>query len=490
MEEGLLLAFLIVVSSAVVLLTVLFVIQHKKIRKIEMENEELNNLLSVFGAISSIYQYGIVTWINDELVYINSKIIEHADLLELDLKSREQIQRMLDNPEDYLTIYDILKDIREHRDIDSDYTRTWNKEIGKKYFEITYLVRIQGDKKIRAIITKDSSFEYQNIERQILSELIDIISSELSKSDVSIKNLGESIRKLLLSQGLIDTFGIAFLEPNGYIYYPYFKYVDDDDKSGMRFGPEVKNLTRYVIDKNIKVHIRNSKKEQLLPEGYSLYKVRGELFTIYAVPIAYRSLVRGAVLFEKQGEDQFSDITINLFDKVVNMITLAFSFLDVLREVDEERRKLFELSIKDYLTGAYSRRFLEQYLEKELFKSKRMKTPLSVVFIDINDFKKINDIYGHVYGDNVLKMFVKIANETIRSMDLIARYGGDEFVIVLPETGVENAQKVIDRIIDRLKEENINISYGIIDASEYGSIDDVYKKVDEKMYEMKKKKNL
>ncbi len=221
-----------------------------------------------------------------------------------------------------------------------------------------------------------------------------------------------------------------------------------------------------------------------------MYKIRGELFTIYAVPIAYRSIVRGAVLFEKQGEDQFSDITLNLFDKVVNMITLAFSFLDVLREVDEERRKLFELSIKDYLTGAYSRRFLEQYLEKELFKSKRMKTPLSVVFIDINDFKKINDIYGHVYGDNVLKMFVKIANETIRSMDLIARYGGDEFVIVLPETGVENAQKVIDRIIDRLKEENINISYGIIDASEYGSIDDVYKKVDEKMYEMKKKKNL
>lgn len=54
---------------------------------------------------------------------------------------------MLDNPENYLTIYDILKDIREHQDIDSDYTRTWNKEIGKKYVEITYLVRIQGDKK-------------------------------------------------------------------------------------------------------------------------------------------------------------------------------------------------------------------------------------------------------------------------------------------------------------------------------------------------------
>ncbi|PHJ12125.1 diguanylate cyclase, partial [Fervidobacterium sp. SC_NGM5_G05] len=142
MEEGLLLAFLIVVSSAVVLLTVLFVIQHKKVRKIQRENEDLNNLLGVFGAISNIYQYGIVTWINDELAYINSKIIEHANLLGLDLKSREQIQRMLDNPENYLTIYDILKDIREHQDIDSDYTRTWNKEIGKKYVEITYLVRI------------------------------------------------------------------------------------------------------------------------------------------------------------------------------------------------------------------------------------------------------------------------------------------------------------------------------------------------------------
>ncbi len=487
MEEKVLLIFLIVISSTAILSNTLFVVLYKKVRKIHKENEELNNILSVFGAISNIYQQGIVTWINDELVYINSKIIEHADLLGINLRNREQIQQMLDNPENYLTIYDILKDIREYKDSNSDYTRTWNKEIGKKYLEITYLIRIQGDKKIKAIVTRDSSLEYQNIERHILSELIDIISNELSKSDVCIKKLGESIRKLLLSYGLIDTFGIALLEPNGYIYYPYFKYVDDDDKSGMRFGPEIKNLTRYVIDKNIKVHIRNSEKEQVLPEGYSLYKIRGELFTVYAVPIVYKSLVHGAVLFEKQGEDQFADATINLFEKVANIITLAFSFLDVLNEVEEEKRKLFEASIKDYLTGAYSRRFLEQYLEKELFKSKRTKTPLSVVFVDINDFKEINDIYGHVYGDSVLRMFVKIVNETIRSMDLIARYGGDEFVIVLPETGVENAQKVIDRIIERLKEENINISYGIIDASEYGNIDDIYKKVDEKMYEMKKK---
>ncbi|MFN3692438.1 MAG: GGDEF domain-containing protein, partial [Fervidobacterium sp.] len=136
----------------------------------------------------------------------------------------------------------------------------------------------------------------------------------------------------------------------------------------------------------------------------------------------------------------------------------------------------------------YSRRFLEQFLEKELFKCKRMKSTLSVVFLDLDKFKEINDKYGHVYGDNVLKTLVRAVKNNIRAMDLIARYGGDEFIIVLPSTDVESAKIVVDRIKKELEKEEINISYGIIDASIFDSIEDIYKEVDRKMYEMKSSK--
>ncbi|MGB9865462.1 GGDEF domain-containing protein, partial [Fervidobacterium gondwanense] len=194
-------------------------------------------------------------------------------------------------------------------------------------------------------------------------------------------------------------------------------------------------------------------------------------------------------LIIREGENQFSDLTLSVFDKMASVVSLSLRFMDIIEELEVEKRKLFEVSIKDYLTGAYSRLFLDQFLEKELSKSKRTQHPTSVIFLDVNDFKRINDVYGHIYGDNVLKMLVETINKTIRSMDIVARYGGDEFVIVLPETDAQNAESVMKRITENLKEHNIFVSYGIINISGYNRIEDIYKDVDEKMYEMKKSKN-
>lgn len=81
----------------------------------------------------------------------------------------------------------------------------------------------------------------------------------------------------------------------------------------------------------------------------------------------------------------------------------------------------------------------------------------------------------------------EVIYKNIRIMDLVARYGGDEFVIVLPETTPENAGLVMKRIVEALGEKNISISYGMIEISEFATIEDIYKEVDRRMYEMKKK---
>lgn len=88
----------------------------------------------------------------------------------------------------------------------------------------------------------------------------------------------------------------------------------------------------------------------------------------------------------------------------------------------------------DGLTGLYNRRSFEKLFEKEMHRSKRYSYPLSVVLFDIDDFKKINDVYGHIVGDEVLIGISILVSKIIRDSDIVARWGGEEFIIIFPES--------------------------------------------------------
>jgi two-component system, cell cycle response regulator len=107
-----------------------------------------------------------------------------------------------------------------------------------------------------------------------------------------------------------------------------------------------------------------------------------------------------------------------------------------LRTANEENRRL---SITDPLTGAFNRRYLMEQLPREIERAARYGRQLSVIMCDVDYFKKINDAYGHLVGDEVLKWFVANLQRGVRASDWVARYGGEEFVVVLPETNVVNA---------------------------------------------------
>ncbi|HPP17747.1 MAG TPA: sensor domain-containing diguanylate cyclase [Fervidobacterium sp.] len=475
------------VIALILLITVLVYIHVYLVKKRRKELAEKDKFLSMLGSIVETENLGLTVWSEEKIVYMNSRIIAHLQDAGIDIKNRQQVKELLKHPEKNLVLYDVLRTISTQIKCDEDFNQTWTKEIAKRYIELTYIRKKYDEEYYSMIITRDVSMEFLNIENQILMELIDLLSEEISKDNIDLKEIGERIKTLLSRFDLVDTFAIAQLQQNGEIYFPYFKVSDTDDRSGLKYGPERKGLTRYVIDKELKILIRNSETEAELPDGYRIQRTYNEPLTDYGVPIIYRNFARGAVLFEKRGIDQFSDSTISLFEKVASIITLALCFIEILQDVQYERKRFFELSIKDYLTGAYSRRFLEQYLEKELSKSKRTNRPVSVVFMDIDKFKEINDKYGHIYGDSVLKNFVDIINKSIRSMDLVARYGGDEFILVFPETDATHAQIVTERIIDSLAKQNLSVSYGIIDATAFDSIEDVYKEVDDRMYGMKRR---
>lgn len=162
------------------------------------------------------------------------------------------------------------------------------------------------------------------------------------------------------------------------------------------------------------------------------------------------------------------------------------------RVLIRKKKEVEELALHDPLTGAYSRRYLDEYIRIEIAKSKRYGSPFTLIFCDLDNFKKINDTYGHAFGDFVLKMFVSVIESSIREgEDKVVRYGGDEFVIILSLVGENEALKVLERIAGKCAEKNITFSYGLVSSNVFpGDFQpaDIIQLIDEKMYEHKRSK--
>ncbi len=120
-----------------------------------------------------------------------------------------------------------------------------------------------------------------------------------------------------------------------------------------------------------------------------------------------------------------------------------------------ENARLYEtarnLADRDPLTGFFNHRYLHERLSEEIVRAVRNRQPLSVIMLDLDDFKLVNDTFGHVYGDQVLVHVASLVRSTLRASDVAARYGGDEFALILPETAREEAGRVADRILDAFR---------------------------------------
>lgn len=168
---------------------------------------------------------------------------------------------------------------------------------------------------------------------------------------------------------------------------------------------------------------------------------------------------------------------------------------DVIRKINFMYTQTKQLSITDALTNLYNRRYFETTLNREFARAKRYNSPLSLVVIDIDWFKKINDTYGHSCGDFVLKELAWMMCENFRQTDIIFRYGGEEFVILLTETPFENASIPVERLRKAVEnsrfkfkgiELNITISAGISSNKDIEDMGQMFDNADKALYEAKK----
>jgi diguanylate cyclase (GGDEF)-like protein len=111
---------------------------------------------------------------------------------------------------------------------------------------------------------------------------------------------------------------------------------------------------------------------------------------------------------------------------------------------------LNRFAITDGLTGLYNHRYLHERLDQEIERSDRYQEPLTAVILDIDDFKKVNDLYGHPFGDRVLAGIAQVILQTVRRTDLAGRYGGEEFFVIMPRTNAEQALPIAQRIVSAI----------------------------------------
>lgn len=145
----------------------------------------------------------------------------------------------------------------------------------------------------------------------------------------------------------------------------------------------------------------------------------------------------------------------------------------------------------DYLTEVPNRRFFYEYAEKELSRSLRYHHPLTVIYLDIDNFKVVNDTMGHCEGNKLLRLVAKTFSENIRTNDMVARLGGDEFALLLPESDPEAAENVINKAMNNLEKVMkddwpVTFSIGMVTYIKLpATVDELLKKADDLMYSVK-----
>lgn len=226
---------------------------------------------------------------------------------------------------------------------------------------------------------------------------------------------------------------------------------------------------------------------RLMVVGFSLGALA---FFVRALPVLHLPYYLGGV----QAPERLMVIGLFLSFMVIILTSVGFLVL----QKDRAEQAATKLAVTDPLTGTFNRRTFLDLAEKEIARARRSQAPLSLVMFDLDHFKKVNDRYGHVAGDYVLKRFVEVTQLCLRQEDLLVRYGGEEFCLLLPDTDVGDAVALAERIraateyamfiFDEGQSEQrirVTVSGGVAKLGADARIDTLVARADEALYAAK-----
>lgn len=282
---------------------------------------------------------------------------------------------------------------------------------------------IQENNKALESLVKDLSMLYE-------------IGQGLS-STIELEELYRVMSTVLQGRLGLDKFAIFVKDDNNETMSVKIAYgFDADDhihNMTFRIG---EGLTGEAVQSATSLYIKDTTKEDRFLHYRGEKIVEGSFLS---VPLIFKKDVLGAINFHRPEVAAFSEDDIRLLNLVANQIALAI-----------ENAKLYtkarELSVKDELTGLYNRRHFQTVLQIEWKRAVRFHRSLSLLMVDVDHFKKYNDTFGHLHGDKVLREMANLLRKSIREIDTVARFGGEEFIILLPDTDKKGALAVGEKL--------------------------------------------
>jgi diguanylate cyclase (GGDEF)-like protein len=243
---------------------------------------------------------------------------------------------------------------------------------------------------------------------------------------------------------------------------------------------EIKSQREFLPDKCwalrlARVHMSNSLSREL----YCQHLDHSESVNYFCAPLVARGRTLG-LLYIEQGNYSGSKANTqveNTYDQHIAATVAKLSALSLANIQHHESLKNF--AIYDSLTGLFNRRYMEETLKREISRVTRNKEPLGLIMIDIDHFKQFNDTYGHTAGDMLLKSIGDFFRDGIRREDIACRYGGEEFVLILPGSSLENTFRRAEQLHDDIKLvrvrhrggfiSSVQVSMGVVVFSEHGN---------------------
>jgi diguanylate cyclase (GGDEF)-like protein len=226
-------------------------------------------------------------------------------------------------------------------------------------------------------------------------------------------------------------------------------------------------------------------------ESYSRYR-DGYVVSFLPIKNVEGNVVSYIIMYAKS--DILSSAKKNLFvlKIAITVLTALISFLIYFHLLSFAKIK--NMALKDNLTKVHNRRFLSRAIKSEILRTKRYKRTFCLIYFDIDHFKRINDSFGHATGDRVLQELVVVVNDTLRTTDIFGRWGGEEFIAILPETTKDNAMIAIEKLRKNiasydfnLSQVNVTCSFGIAEYQDGENSEDILKRADQALYKSKVK---
>jgi diguanylate cyclase (GGDEF)-like protein len=319
------------------------------------------------------------------------------------------------------------------------------------------------ESRMKAIKANGSAYFTKPMDIALLIERINILSNT---------NIIEPYRVLIIEDDIELAHYYALILERGGIRTTVESKPEEALADILRLNPELVVLDLYMPNYN----------------GIEIVKLLRQHQSLYSLPIV---LLTG----ERDINTQYLAREVGVDDFLIKPIEATHLFEAVLNRV--QRARYMNLSIsKDSLTGLFVHKKINEYLKMQLSMCSRYSRTLAYAILDIDDFKKVNDSYGHLIGDSVLIVLSNLLKNSVRTTDFVGRYGGEEFVIIFPETNLNNAVACIERIRTKFAEIEhyanditfkVTFSAGVSSYPGYTDMDTIMAMADKALYESKNK---